>query len=255
VTASAKSPRLNPRPVAYEVFGVFLLMLLLLFPTPVPAHEEEIDFGQSAAGELKAHIEFDQPFPLPHSIYPGVSGYATAEMGLHSTPLDEPTNDFFQLSSSADFRLILLSKDPGIEVWNDHGTAFMTNGESFYLGVPFFDSHPMWNIVSGTTGTVYSISFKLHDVNGVYADSDPVTISFTPIAPATLSIQDNPDSTITITMQGTADAEYIFQRTTNLLSPTNWIIVATNIAGEDGSATFTESKLGSAQRFYRCINH
>jgi len=217
--------------------------------------EDEIDFGQNIAGELKSRIEFDEPLPLPRSVFPGITGYATGAVGFHSIFFDEPTNDFFQLSLAADFRFILLAKDPGMEVWNDHGSAYMTNGESFYVGPPIFDTHPVWNIVSGTTGNVYSLTLKLHDVNGVYADSDPVTISFTPIAPATLSIQDNPDSTVTITMQGTARAEYIFQSSSNLFAPSNWLSIATNIAEGDGSAAFTESRLGSAQRFYRCINH
>ena len=241
--------------VAFRTLRGFSLLAGILLLASSARPEEEVDFGQSSTGELKAQIEFDQPLPLPRSIFPGIIGYATGEMGLHSIPLDEPTNDSFQLSLTSDFRFILLSKDPGIEVWNDHGSGYMTNGESFYVGPPPFDTHPIWNITSGTTGNVYSISLKLHDVNGVYADSDPVTLSFTSITPAQLSIQDNGDGTVMVTMQGTAGAEYIFQRTTNLFGPSNWISVATNIAGGDGSSTFTESRLGNSQRFYRCVNH
>src|SRR5947209_15865818 len=82
--------------------------------------EEEILTGRTAADRLKVEIGFDQPMALPRSIFPGISGYATGELGLHSTILDDPDKDFFQLSTAADFRFILLAKDPGVEVWNDH---------------------------------------------------------------------------------------------------------------------------------------
>jgi hypothetical protein len=144
--------------------------------------EEELLVGQSSAGQLRVHIEFEEPFELEPSVFPGISGFATGEMGLHSTALDEPESDFFQLSTEADFRLILLTNDPGMEVWNDHGSAYMTNGEMFYVGPSPFDTHPVWNLVDGVPGTAYSLTLKIRDLNGIYPDSDPFTLSFTAAA-------------------------------------------------------------------------
>jgi hypothetical protein len=156
------------------------IVWLILSTIALPAcGEEDMLFGHNAAGQLQVRIEFEQPLELPVSVFPGVSGFATGEMGLHSTILDEPTNDFFQLSSAADFRFILLSKDPGMEVWNDHGSAFMTNGESFFIGPAPFDTHPVWNLVTWTPGPSYLLTLKIIDLNGIYTDSQPFTLSFT----------------------------------------------------------------------------
>src|SRR5947209_7504326 len=78
--------------------------------------EEEITIGRSAAGQLKVDIDFAQPLELPVSAFSGfgIYGYATGEVGLHSAAQDEPTNDFFQLSTAGYFRFILLAKDPGM---------------------------------------------------------------------------------------------------------------------------------------------
>src|SRR5262249_3447816 len=88
----------------------------------------------------------------------------------------------FQLSTNADFRLVLLTHDPGMEVWNDPGTAFMTNGETFFVGPPPFDTHPVWNLLTGIPGVAYSLTLQIRDLNGIYADSTPFTLSFT-VAP------------------------------------------------------------------------
>lgn len=143
--------------------------------------EEEILVGRSAAGELKVDMEFAQPVELPASIFPGISGYAIGELSFHSTILDDPANDFFQLSTAADFRFVLLAKDPGMEVWNDTGSGYMGINDVFFIGPAPFDTHPIWNLVNGTPGNAYSLTLKLRDLNGVYPESAPFVLSFTPI--------------------------------------------------------------------------
>jgi hypothetical protein len=142
--------------------------------------ELEIHVGRTAAQELAIEIHFPQPVVVPVSIFPGITGYAFGELAFHSLAFDEPTNDFFQLSPSADFRLILIAKDPGMEVWNDTGSGFLATNQTYYIGQPPFDNHPLWNIVNGTQGSVYSLTLKLYDVNNVYPDSNPFVLSFTP---------------------------------------------------------------------------
>lgn len=158
--------------------GVIGLGLSVGWPTF--AHEEEILVGQTAAGELHLHMDFAQPVAVPLSIFPGISGYAFGDLAFHSTILDEPEEDFFQLSTAANFQFVLLAKDPGVEVWNDTGTGFMATNETFQIGAAPFDTHPLWNIVSGVPGGVYAMTLKLRDLNNVYAESESFVISFTP---------------------------------------------------------------------------
>lgn len=144
------------------------------------AAEQEIHVGCSAAGQLKAKLEFTQPVEVEPSIFPGISGFATAGLALHSAGLDEPTNDFFQLSTAVDLRFILLAKDAGMEVWNDNGTGFMATNGSFFIGQSPFDTHPVWNTVNGTPGHEYALTLKLRDLNGIYSESAPFVLRFTP---------------------------------------------------------------------------
>jgi len=163
-------------------FHLALASVLVSSVLPTLAHEEQvIVVGRNAAGKLVIDSDFDQPVGLPVSIFPGISGYATGELALHSTSFDDPTNDFFQLSTAADFRFILLAKDPGIEVWT--GAGFMNTNDMYYVGSPPFDTHPIWNILNGTPGNSYSLTLKLRDLNGVYPDSEPFELSFSPVQP------------------------------------------------------------------------
>lgn len=159
--------------------------------------EDELVVGHDSLGQLKVEIGFDQPLGLPVSVFPGWPGYATGEVGFHSAAFDEPTNDFYQLSSSSNLRFILLAKDPGMEVLNDHGSAYMTVGESFFIGPPAFDTHPLWDLVRGPIGVAYSLTLQIHDVNRVYSDSDPVQLNFTP-APSLLNIHKAAPGFVTI---------------------------------------------------------
>lgn len=159
--------------------------------------EDDLVVGHDSLGQLKVEVGFEQPLGLPVSVFPGWPGYATGEVGFHSAAFDEPTNDFYQLSSGSDLRFILLAKDPGMEVLNDHGSGFMSLGESFFMGPPAFDTHPLWDLVYGQIGVAYSLTLQIHDVNGVYSDSDPVQLNFT-AAPPLLNIHKTAPGFVTI---------------------------------------------------------
>jgi hypothetical protein len=230
-----------------------VLVALATLSSPLRAWaEEEMLLGRTSAGGLKVRVEFNV-LGLPVSPFPNVSGYATGEVGFHSTILDDPADDFYQPSPAPDFRFILLQKDAGVEVWNDHGSAFMTNGESFYIGSPPFDTHPVWNIVSGTAGNTYSVILFVRDVNGIYSDSAPFTVSFTPVAPAVLSIQSNSNATVTVSFTGTPGLDYVVQVASALGPNTQWTSISTNNAGDTGVWTLTEFTAGHTARFYRAI--
>jgi hypothetical protein len=162
---------------------ILLTVLAIVIGALTLSAEDEIEVGHNATNKLVVQIGFDQPLGLPVSVFPGWPGFATGEVGLHSAAADDPVNDFFQLSPAADFRFILMAKDPGMEVLNDHGSAYMTMGESFFIGTAPFDTHPLWNITNGTAGAPYSITIKVHDLNGIYSDSAPITMTFTPDPP------------------------------------------------------------------------
>src|SRR5689334_9678599 len=112
--------------------GLNLAAFIALMLLPAGA-EEEILVGRSPAGQIKVDVGFTPPLELPVSACPGISGYVTGELGIHSTLLDDPGNGFFQLSTAADFRFLLLAKDPGMEVWNDTGSGYMGVGETFFI--------------------------------------------------------------------------------------------------------------------------
>jgi hypothetical protein len=151
------------------------------FASGALGHEVELLVGRSAAGQIKVHAELTHAIELAPSIFPGITGHAFAEPAFHSTILEEPSEDFFLLSSSSDLRFMLLAKDPGMEVWNDTGSAFLPVGGTYFIGAPVFDTHPMWNIIGGTPGNHYSLTLKLFDTSGIHSESEPLTLTFTPV--------------------------------------------------------------------------
>jgi hypothetical protein len=210
---------------------------------------EGILVGRSVAGQLKVDVEFLQPFQLEVSVFPGISGYATGEMGVHSTILDDPTNDFFQLSTPGDFRFVLLAKDPGMEVWNDTGSGYMGIGESFFIGQAPFDTHPVWNIVNGTPGNAYSLTLKLHDLNGIYSDSAPFVLSFTPIQ-VLYRINILQVDSLHATLSWTTNAVGWELQSAASVAAANWDTV-TNVPGMAGTNFSLSIITAGTQQFFR----
>jgi hypothetical protein len=211
--------------------------------------EEEILVGRSAAGQLKVDIGLTQPLELEASIFPGISGYATGEVGLHSTILDDPTNDFFQLSTAANFRFVLLAKDSGMEVWNDTGSGYMGISDTFFIGPAPFDTHPIWNIVNGTPGSAYSLTLKLRDLNGVYPDSAPFVLSFTPIQVLDRINIKQVDS-LHATLSWTTNAVGWELQSAASVTAANWDTV-TNVPGLAGTNFSLSITTADTQRFFR----
>jgi hypothetical protein len=234
------------RSLAYSI----LATAVALEASQALAHDEEvIVVGRSAAAELKVDSDFAQPVELPVSIFPGISGYATGELAFHSTVLDDPTNDFFQLSTATDFRFVLLAKDAGMEVWNDTGTGFMGTNDTYFMGPAPFDNHPVWNLVTGTPGHGYSLTLKLRDLNGVYPDSAPFVLSFTPVQiryPISIAPIDSHRATL---LWSTNAVSWELQ-SAGSVTATNWVTV-TNMPGTVGTNFALNIVSAAAQQFFR----
>ena len=125
------------------------------------AAHQEIVVGCDSKSNLVAKFDNATPFPLAVSRFTGIEGYAEAIPGFSSAGLAEPDKDFFPLDAQANVVFVFEGADAGAAVWNDHGSGLMRPGEAFKLGNPFFDSHPVWNIiVKGEAGKRYAYHLK-----------------------------------------------------------------------------------------------
>jgi hypothetical protein len=209
--------------------------------------EEEILVGRNAINQLVVQVGFVEPMALPLSVFPGISGYATGELGLHSNILNDTNNDFFPPSTAADFRFILVAKDPGMEVWNDTGSGYMAVGEMYYVGQPPFDTHPVWNLVAGTSGNTYSLTLKMRDLNGIYPDSAPFTLSFTAVPYEITILQGDPAHVSLLWATNVHDWNL---ETASAPDATNWLVI-TNTPAIVGSNYSLSMATADSQQFFR----
>ncbi len=211
--------------------------------------EDEIQIGRDAQGRLKVRVGFALPFVLPVSPFPGIAGYATGALGFHSAVSDEPANDFYVVSTDADFRLVLVAKDPGMEVWNDSGSGFMAVGDSFYVGVAPFDTHPVWNLPAGAPGGSYALTLKLRDLNGIYPESDPFVVSFTPEPSPVVSITFRASGAVLISWTLPADGWVLQQAPTLTGGAAVWTAIPPPYDLTATEASTTLSATGPASFF------
>jgi len=72
-------------------------------------------------------------------------------------------------------------------------------------------------------------------------------------APPMVGISRNADRTVTLTIQGTAGVQYLFQAATDLGSPV-WTTISTSVAGPDGLVSFMDADSAIYPvRFYRAV--
>lgn len=156
----------------------FAAAVLCLAALPLPrACAHGVVIGRSTTGQLRAVVEGEPPLPLPPSIFPDIEGFAAAEPGIASAEEDLPEHDLFRLSLESSIEFELVSFQPGLQVVTSH---VWVAGERLLFGPPFFDYHLIFNIPHGHPGEVYSLQYRLRDVNGIHADSPTYTLSFTP---------------------------------------------------------------------------
>lgn len=233
-----------------KTFPATPLLLSLAFAMIAKADEDELHIGRSSTGQLKVEVGFSQPHELEPSVFPGITGHATGLLGIHSIDFDEPTNDLFLLSTNADLKFVLLAKDAGMEIWNDTGSAYMNVGESFNIGQPAFDTHPIWNIPAGVAGIEYSVTIKVHDLTGTHSDSDSIVLSFTPaqIPRPQLSITASASHVATLTWP-TNFSGWLLESSASPVS-TPWFTVTNqpSITGTNYSLSLNST---NAQNFFR----
>ena len=143
-----------------------------------------INIARTAGGQLTHHIHAQQPEPLNPSVFPEYPGWADFDVAIEALDKDHEDDGLFTLDSAANIDLRVVAADQGVRVAFALA-EFIEPGTSFNLGHSYFHFHPAWNIFEGEIGHIYEITFQLHDRTGMYADSEPFNVSFTPIpAPA-----------------------------------------------------------------------
>ncbi len=143
---------------------------------------DEIQVGVLGTGQLSMYTHASMPLSLEPSIFPGIPGYAGAEVALASLDADHPTLNLFMLPQTVDIRCIFVGATPGMQIYN--GVSPMTPGEEIVLGAPVIHYLPVWNIATGNPGEFFNIGLRFRDASGQFSESSTFVLTFTPAVPA-----------------------------------------------------------------------
>lgn len=167
----------EPGPItAPRSTNTFAAAVLIATATGIARAGDGIEVGQDGAGKLKVII--DEPFfVVPFSVFPLQTGWAFGAVGFESIDFDIPLEKIFVPDSSANMEAVLVAYDPGCRLWSP--TDPMNAGDTLPLGNPFFDYHPVWQILDGPSGASFNLTFVIRDLSGLYAPSDEFTVTLT----------------------------------------------------------------------------
>ena len=194
--------------------------------------------GLSISGADKDNYTLSQPSTTANIT---MASSATA-LGTSSNPLVEGSNVTFTATITA----------ASTATTTPTGTVeFFVNGTS--LGAPINLAAGLASISTTQLprGSNYITVNYSGDANFL-SSSNGLAEQVNP-APGLLSIQYHPDYTTTLTLQGVAGAQYLFQATSDLGSGA-WTVISTNTAGFDGLSIYNDLDAPNyAVRFYRAV--
>lgn len=147
-------------------------------------HDEDFVVGRTGSGQLAAEFDTGEIYELPVvTVIPG-DGFGLDDPGFMALGADEPTEEFYTLSMSAQIRIELVSKDADLQVLDSAlFTSLMTN-PSDQWAMPSgntFDEHPFWFVDDpdfSELGQTFDLSFKLVDASGTYNESPVYATQF-----------------------------------------------------------------------------
>lgn len=134
-----------------------------------PCLANGVAIGRSAGGSLVVGYELPQPLNVEPSVFPEFPGHATGLWGFESAENDVPDEDLFMLSESAQIEVVLVGGDEAVRMYD--GSRLVTPGDTILLGNPAFDFHPIFNIVGGEPGQLFTLRFIARDLSGTYSPS------------------------------------------------------------------------------------
>ena len=183
------------------------------------------DADDLSATNTLAQIVTNHPPAATDIFYDRLAGYpldiAVADLATNWSDLDGDTVSLAGISASAD----------GVTVTNNAGTLV-------YFDTNNVDDQFVCAISDGWGGTNFQT---------VYID-----IVLTNTIPTIIGVGNGSNGGVTLNFGGAPGDTYVLEATTNLISPTGWQPLATNMLGTNGLWQFTDPQvIDFPQRFYR----
>lgn len=174
----------------HSAAAVLILSTLLTLPAfGDDIHEDDAELGHWD-GQIAVVFDSDETFSLGEST--GIlTGWTGDAPGFVTVEEDEP--DEFLLALTIDTVLVLevVSLDPALKAHTPgFADVLTTAGDTWTMGSPSFDDHPVWHIDSTDPGfdpaqTTWTAVFRVLDAGTTgYAPSEPFSMVFTNLPPA-----------------------------------------------------------------------
>jgi hypothetical protein len=156
------------------------LLAVVMSSYALAQHDHDgLEIGRTATNQINAHASIPLLFTIGPSPFPGIDGFARADIPFESATQDHPEDDLFSLPAGVDIRAVLIASSGNAQVFA--GTVPTPVGQEILVGPPFFHFLPVWNVTQGPVGSPHSLTFRFRDASGTLSESDPVTLTFVPI--------------------------------------------------------------------------